>query len=92
MPATISSTKKSIKSTLHEKAHPAITVGDSFAKVSAPGSRHPTQAQPQSAARCKAIITRIGNVHFLTGFEISIFTHTRRFTQEVADVHEKLLR
>ena len=85
----IINTKKSMKSTLHENAQPASTVGDSFAIVSAPGSRQPTQAKPFSAASCNAISKKIGNVQFFIG---SLLSHSRRFTQEIADVHEKLLR
>ena len=82
-----------MKSTLQENAQPARTVGDSFEIVSDPGSRHPTQAIRHSAAEKKAASARAGNVNFLMRVtESSPLSNTWSLTQEVADVHQKLLR
>ena len=82
-----------MKSTLQENAQPARTVGDSFAIVSDPGSRHPTQAIRHSAAEKKAASATAGNVNLLMRVtESSLLSNTWSLTQEVADVHKKLLR
>lgn len=82
-----------MKSTLQENAQPARTVGDSFAIVSDPGSRQPTQAVTHSAAEKKAASARAGNVNFLMRVtKSSLLSNTWSLTQEVADVHKKLLR
>jgi hypothetical protein len=82
-----------MKSTLQENAQPARTVGDSFAIVSDPGSRQPTQAMTHSAAEKNAARARAGNVDFLMSLsKISVLSYTWSLTQEVADVHQKLLR
>jgi hypothetical protein len=81
-----------MKRTLQEKATPARTVGDSFAIVSDPGSRQPTHAMTHSEAERKAARTRVGSVHFIICFfNSSILPHAWSLTQEVADVHKKLL-
>jgi hypothetical protein len=86
-------TKTSMNSTLQENAQPARTVGDSLAIVSDPGSRQPMQAMTHSAAEKNAARAKAGNVHFIMGVrKSSVFSNTWSLTQEVTDVHKKLLR
>jgi hypothetical protein len=86
-------TNTSMKSTLQENAQPARTVGDSFAIVSDPGSRQPTQAMTHSAAKKNAASASAVNVDFLMRVsQSSVLSYIWSLTQEIANVHKKLLR